>query len=128
MILENTSYDQSRLLSLAKHLREHAQCHKEVAQQDDKQRQWAEDLAAKARGMWPTAMETLATPTARDWKSGKASDKTMARNSRPLSEQIGGSLSPMWVEWLMAWPIGWSDLKPLEMDKCLYAPPRLGES
>ena len=59
----------------------------------------------------------LATPTARDWKSGKASQKTMDRNARPLSEQIGGSLNPTWVEWLMGWPLGWTDLKPLEMDK-----------
>ncbi len=53
----------------------------------------------------------LATPTARDWKSGKASQVTMERNSRPLSEQIGGSLNPTWVEWLMGWPIGHTALK-----------------
>lgn len=28
-------------------------------------------------------------------------------------------LNPAWVEWLMGWPIGWTDLKPLEMDKFL---------
>jgi hypothetical protein len=28
-----------------------------------------------------------------------------------------GALNPSWVEWLMGWPIGWTDLKPLEMDK-----------
>ena len=28
-----------------------------------------------------------------------------------------GKLNPMWVEWLMGWPLGWTDLKPLEMDK-----------
>ena len=26
-------------------------------------------------------------------------------------------LNPNWVEWLMGWPIGWTDLKPLGMDK-----------
>jgi hypothetical protein len=26
-------------------------------------------------------------------------------------------LNPTWVEWLMGWPLGWTDLKPLEMDK-----------
>jgi hypothetical protein len=25
-----------------------------------------------------------------------------------------GRLNPNWVEWLMGWPIGWTDLKPLE--------------
>ena len=29
----------------------------------------------------------------------------------------GGQLNPEWVEWLMGWPIGWTGLKPLEMDK-----------
>ena len=93
--------------------------------------------AAKERGMWPTptvcgnhnrkgasktsgdglATKVYATPTARDWRSGKASQATMDRNSRPLSEQIGGTLNPTWVEWLMGWPLEWSDLKPLETDK-----------
>ena len=50
------------------------------------------------------------TPTARDWRSGKASEKTLAKNTRPLSEQTGGQLSPMWVEWLMGYPKGWTDL------------------
>lgn len=70
--------------------------------------------AANESGLWPT-------PTARDWRSGKASKATMDRNSRPLSEQIGGQLNPNWVEWLMGWPPGWTDLKPLEMDKCRNA-------
>ena len=61
---------------------------------------------------------TFATPTARDWRSGKASQATHDRNSRPLSEQIGGLLSPTWVEWLMGWPIGWTDLRLSAMDKC----------
>ena len=64
-----------------------------------------------------TAVLKCATPTASPWRSGKASQSTMERNSRPLSEQIGGSLNPTWVEWLMGWPLGWTDLKPLEMDK-----------
>lgn len=59
----------------------------------------------------------LATPTARDWRSGKASQATLDKNSRPLSEQIGGSLNPRWVEWLMGWPIGWTNLEPSAMDK-----------
>lgn len=59
----------------------------------------------------------FATPPARDWRSGKASQATHARNSRPLSEQTGGLLNPMWVEWLMGWPIGWTELRPLAMDR-----------
>ena len=70
---------------------------------------------------------TFATPTARDWRSGKASQATMDRNSRPLSEQIGGLLNPTWVEWLMGWPIGWTDLKPLATGKSRSAQRQPGE-
>jgi hypothetical protein len=91
-----------------------------------------------------------------DHRSGKTSDATMLKNSRPLREQVlwrtpgasvvepkstvvkltgrkatdpqvgladqvGGSLNPMWVEWLMGWPLGWTDLKPLAMDRCQHA-------
>ena len=74
-----------------------------------------------------TAMLKCATPTARDWRSGKASQATHDRNSRPLSEQIGGLLNPTWVEWLMGWPIGWTDLKPLETGRCHGAHLQPGE-
>jgi hypothetical protein len=30
---------------------------------------------------------------------------------------IGRYLKPLVTEWLMGWPLGWTDLKPLEMDK-----------
>jgi len=80
----------------------------------------------KAQGKVPEMK--CATPTARDWKSGKASDATMERNSRPLSEQIGGSLNPTWVEWLMGWPLGWTDLKPLATDKSPCVQPQHGTS
>ena len=57
----------------------------------------------------------LPTPMARDWRSGKASPATLAKNSRPLSERIGGLLNPAWIEWLMGFPTGWTELQPSEM-------------
>ena len=59
--------------------------------------------------MWPT-------PTAQDSKNNGAPSQ-MVRNTKPLNAEVGGSLNPMWVEWLMGWPLGWTNLKPLEMDK-----------
>jgi hypothetical protein len=63
------------------------------------------------------AVQLWPTPSARDWRSGRASAATHARNSRPLNEVIaleGGSglLNPTWVEWLMGFPCGWSDCEP----------------
>jgi hypothetical protein len=47
-------------------------------------------------------------PTSRDWKSGKTLKDY--GNSRPLSEAVSGQLNPTWVEWLMGFPLGWTDL------------------
>ena len=30
---------------------------------------------------------------------------------------VSGSLNPTWVEWLMGWPLGWTDLQPSATDK-----------
>jgi DNA (cytosine-5)-methyltransferase 1 len=43
-------------------------------------------------------------------------------------DPISGQLNPTWVEWLMGWPLGWTDLKPLEMDKSHCVQQQLGES
>ena len=52
--------------------------------------------------------------------AGKPSLATVARKSLWPDgvPRNGGQLNPAWVAWLMGWPIGWTDLKPLEMDKC----------
>ena len=57
----------------------------------------------------------IPTPSARDWKSSNASEKTMNKNSRPLNEFVtwgsSGKLNPEWVEWLMGYPKSWTELK-----------------
>jgi hypothetical protein len=60
-----------------------------------------------------------ATPQSRDWRSpaGNLDRWNNPDRSRNLNDQIGGQLNPPWVEWLMGWPVGWTDLKPLETDK-----------
>jgi hypothetical protein len=41
---------------------------------------------------------------------------------------IGRYLKPLVTEYLMGWPLGWTDLKPLEMDKSHFVQQQLGES
>ena len=65
------------------------------------------------------AMEKWPTPTSHNSKETNAPSESL-RNTPTLASQAGGKLNPMWVEWLMGWPMGWTDLKPLEMDKCHY--------
>ena len=43
------------------------------------------------------------------------------------NKTVGGKLNPTWTEWLMGWPLGWTDLKPLEMDKSHCVPQPLGK-
>jgi hypothetical protein len=40
------------------------------------------------------------------------------REALEESPESGGQLNPTWVEWLMGWPLGWTDLKPSGTDKC----------
>jgi hypothetical protein len=61
--------------------------------------------------------EKFATPQARDYRSGSLARWNDPRRSRNLNDQVGGLLNPNWTEWLMGWPEGWTELKPLEMDK-----------
>jgi len=56
------------------------------------------------------------TPTCHNAKEGGYLAEGL-RKTPTLGWVVGGKLNPMWVEWLMAWPLGWSDLKPLETDK-----------
>jgi hypothetical protein len=59
-------------------------------------------------------MERWPTPTSRDWKDGRSIGQApvnalLCRAVGPTPEN--GSLNPEWVEWLMGFPSGWTDLK-----------------
>ncbi len=56
-----------------------------------------------SQNRWPT-------PTARDWKDNGKSPSELNRNSKTLSTIAGGQLNPKWVEWLMGYPLGWTEL------------------
>jgi hypothetical protein len=69
-----------------------------------------------------------ATPVTRDYRSPGRNrlDRTGSKSGDPLPQQVGGQLNPTWVEWLMGWPLGWTDLKPLAMDKSHSVPQQRG--
>ena len=75
------------------------------------------------KGLSPTSGDGLATavmkwptPTAHNAKETNAPSEAK-RNEPTLANRVGGTLNPTWVEWLMGWPLEWTDLKPLEMGK-----------
>jgi len=74
--------------------------------------------------------QTWPTPTAGDAKglgnrnlerskahAGTSLTDAVRGGQAPRRQGVGGKLNPTWVEWLMGWPLGWTDCEPLEMDK-----------
>jgi hypothetical protein len=101
---------------------------------------------AKQRGFSPNLPEMVTavnggmwlTPTSRDYRSSmklETVDKRQAASSRGvnLSEHIqkvernNGALNPTWVEWLMGFPLGWTDLNPSETPLSLKSQNSLDE-
>ena len=91
----------------------------------------AETVQALERGLWPTptARATRDSPSERrrnspslesvvkQWPTPRVADSkgqgmSRARADKPdsLSAQLGGQLNPTWVELLMGFPPGWTDL------------------
>ena len=63
-----------------------------------------------------------ATPTAHP----RTHSPRQVAHGEQLANQVGGSLNPTWVEWLMGWPLGWTALEPLAMGRCRSVPQWLG--
>lgn len=56
------------------------------------------------------AVKLWRSPNATDWKNrGTAAYRENGRQIQ-LQTQVGGQLNPTWVEWLMGYPTGWTDL------------------
>lgn len=87
-------------------------------------------LSAQVLVTWPTPVAQPANGTParflerkREWVAKGStmgitlSDLQLAAVASERGMEGRGQLNPDWVEWLMGWPIGWTDSKPLEMDK-----------
>ena len=71
-------------------------------------------------GLWPTPT----TPSGGGNCGGSGAYKNAIKNGT----HIPHSINPNLYEWLMGWPIGWTDLKPLETGKSPCVQQQLGES
>lgn len=61
------------------------------------------------------AVKMIPTPTSREYKGGRSPEALEAAgrsNTNSLSDfiQAGAQLNPDWVEWLMGFPPGWTDI------------------
>jgi len=84
------------------------------------QRTLEQTIRGTESGLWPTP------------KASEGGGNAGGANGRRIAKENGTwiphSINPNLYEWLMGWPLGWTDLKPLEMDKSHSAPQPLGES
>lgn len=66
--------------------------------------------------LWPTATATAHKGWSPKHNRSQTDDRIDYTVEREASESgQSGRLNPAWVEWLMGWPIGWTELKPLAM-------------
>jgi hypothetical protein len=75
-------------------------------------------IEAVSARRWPTPTASASkgsSPGALTRKSGAS--RANDRIDHAVMASDGGQLNPDWVEWLMGWPIGWTELKPLAMDR-----------
>lgn len=86
-------------------------------------------IEAVSQALWPTPNASDATK----WNHQSLAERKAKGQQIRLNHQAapeggkGGSLNPTWVEWLMGWPLGWTDLQPLATAKYHNAQPQLGD-
>ena len=66
--------------------------------------------------MWPTPTAMTNTGGAALCKWGGSGARAQLRKM-VTPQELNGALNPTWVEWLMGWPLGWTDLSALATDK-----------
>jgi hypothetical protein len=86
------------------------------------------DGGSNSRKALRKRMEKYPTPQSNDAKNSVVRHRTKSLQvmlggtiATENPQLIGGHLNPIFVEWLMGWPLGMTDLKPLAMDKFLCA-------
>lgn len=77
--------------------------------------------SAWAAGRFPNLETVLGgrtwpTPTVSDADGGRGRASS-CQGGENLRTAIGGLMNPTWVEWLMGWPLGWTDLRASAMDR-----------
>lgn len=73
---------------------------------------------------WPTPCASEGQDCGSQWtalakldKGGRIQRRMATLGVRETQETQKAALNPDWVEWLMGWPVAWTDLRPLETDR-----------
>jgi hypothetical protein len=71
----------------------------------------------KRQTMWPTPTSHMAKETGAPSEYNRNEPSITSRVFESPEHRQGMALNPQWVCWLMGWPIGWADVKPMaELD------------
>lgn len=71
----------------------------------------------QAVAMWPTPTSHLAKETGAPSEYNRNEPTITSRLFESAEHRDGKQLNPDWTEWLMGWPVGWSNVEPLgELD------------
>jgi hypothetical protein len=80
------------------------------------------------KGLLGRRVHRLATPLARDYRTGQASRLELPNAQRHLNDQLDGRLSPLFVEQMMGYRIGWTELSAWAIPWCRRRQRRLSQS
>lgn len=70
------------------------------------------------KGLWPTPRTKGMCGGTGNWAQLKAKCEDITE-ARQMGAGNGGQLNPTWFEWLMGYPLGWTDLNALGIALCL---------
>lgn len=75
---------------------------------------WERPINVPASGLWPTPVASDAKGVGPFGSKSHLSDLKHRNLRGVVKTPNGGALNPTWVEWLMGWPLGWTNLERLE--------------
>ena len=83
---------------------------------------------AQESKMWPTPRCFMHKDAGYDRGKANLGEVVAGKEGATKDRPITGQLNPNWVEWLMGWPIGWTDCAASATDKFQQWPHSPGES
>jgi len=84
-------------------------------------------ISARDASYVPNASGFYETPLSSGNHAKSAKAKRLHSTGLSLEEQIGGIPNPEWLEWLMGFPKGWTDIAASETPSCHKSPNGSGE-
>jgi len=100
-----------------------------------RRRMLGKQISLEAQVKWPTPCASEGVDCGTNWQSladcdkgGRIQRAMATRGMVETRQTTHAALNPAWVEWLMGWPIGWTDLQPLATGRFQSAQPLRGAS